>query len=442
MESCRSLDLIRPKDSGILSFNSAELRKQLELLADNNSDTEALLNSCTEFLTLFLQKKFSELEEKFQASPELMSSVEIKALRLINLLILKRKPDAKFFYGNTDNQHIKKLLSAKFSKALIQVYAELAHSLDDFPDLDLLELDTMLYGIGLAYTEFILKQRLSNKYSQAYEYLQTHFADEGLHTEALRLLALYHRISGDKIKAEEYLAKYVETHKPNTDKAPKLLSHANALTYSPSEVLANWDKVLEECDQIQEEILINSGLAKDTCSYFQCADCCKYTFPTMSFTEYLYLKHWMEDNNYPIDKIKDKSLSIQEEYQRNFGEKLHILDKKLPENRIRGIENPHNFRFTCPFLEDGGCSCYPARPLLCRGFGLATDNNISIKTCNYYMNQYIHYSSDSNEREVYDLRQAQTLAKDSDKFLTQDRYGQEQILSGTIVAWFSEEFNN
>ena len=97
---------------------------------------------------------------------------------------------------------------------------------------------------------------------------------------------------------------------------------------------------------------------------------------------------------------------------------MKIIDKSLEENRVKGKENPHSFKYSCPFLDEGRCSIYKARPLLCRGFGLSSDDNLSVKTCNFYLGQYTHNCSRDNERYVYDLRPVQLMATDSDRFLS------------------------
>ncbi|MDD9898198.1 MAG: YkgJ family cysteine cluster protein, partial [Candidatus Melainabacteria bacterium] len=165
-----------------------------------------------------------------------------------------------------------------------------------------------------------------------------------------------------------------------------------------------------------------------TCDYYKCSDCCSHTFPSMTASEWQYLETWMQQNDYPRQEAVERAQAIQAELK----QKLEVVDKSDPAYSHRGSENPERHKFTCPFLLDNKCSVYHARPLLCRGFGLSTDNNLSLKTCKYYQNQYRHNASPENERYSYDLRNAQMLAASSDRYHNEGKH-----LIGTIVAWLS-----
>ena len=148
----------------------------------------------------------------------------------------------------------------------------------------------------------------------------------------------------------------------------------------------------------------------------------------MTASEWQYLETWMQQNDYPRQEAVERAQAIQAELK----QKLEVVDKSDPAYSHRGSENPERHKFTCPFLLDNKCSVYHARPLLCRGFGLSTDNNLSLKTCKYYQNQYRHNASPENERYSYDLRNAQMLAASSDRYHNEGKH-----LIGTIVAWLS-----
>jgi Fe-S-cluster containining protein len=319
-------------------------------------------------------------------------------------------------------------------------------------------LEEFLPDISLRFVEFVLRHHIANKYTEVWEILSPYAEiseasilhsptkaqnrdvshDSAKNLEAIRLLAIYKRLQADIVGAERYSYLYYKYFKPDIEKRAQLVTHANATGYPASELLKNWSAVLEECDTIQAEIFKQAGLENSTCEYFECSDCCKHTFPVMSYTEFVYLRDWLRKNNYPIAELEKRCSEIQNQYEEQYGSRLTVLDKNLPENNIRGIENPHNFKYSCPFLSaNGRCSCYAARPLLCRGFGLSTDNGISTKSCQYYIEQYQHGASAEGDRDVYDLRQVQTLARASDRYLTKKENNAEKVLSGTIVAWFS-----
>ena len=159
----------------------------------------------------------------------------------------------------------------------------------------------------------------------------------------------------------------------------------------------------------------------------------------MSLTEYKFLLNWIKENNYPIAGVIEKAKGIQEEHKKLFGEVMPIIDTTISENKEKGLENPFNYKYSCPFLVEGRCSIYHARPLLCRGFGLSSDDAVAVKTCNFYLSQYTHNCSRDNDRYVYDLRPVQAMAKASDRKLSQELSSTEQELKGTIVAWLASD---
>ncbi len=443
-----SLELIKAASSGLNEFKRSKFSQELSYVQELDSATAAeqlaTRIKVAPFLHLFLTSKHRELKDLLISDPSLIALGEIKALKILNLLILGEPITLRDLFPLAADKNAVPARSIEYlSRQLIKLYSAIYLHTDfnsGFRSLKLSVLEEHLKGISLRYAEFILRNQVANKYSEVWEILSPYAeTDEAnLNLEALRLLAIYKRFQGDLIGAERYSYLYHKYFKPDTEKRAHLVSHANNAGFPAAQVLPHWGELLAECDEIQASVMKEAGLENSTCEYFSCTDCCTHTFPVMSYTEFIYLRNWMRANNYPIAELEKRCSEIQSEYEEQYGSRLSVLDKNLPENNLRGIENPHDFKYSCPFLSaDGRCSCYAARPLLCRGFGLSTDNGISIKSCNHFMTQYQHGASTDLERDVYDLRQIQSLARASDRHLSKKESGTEKVLSGTIVAWFS-----
>lgn len=433
----KSLELIRPQGSGLDDFDIKKFLQKIEDLEE--IPAEQYPHELVPFLHLFLCGKNEQLAQKLLSDPSMVSSQELKALALLNQIQLGKKIDFKDCFPFANNpESLPKFKAAKLAAALVKLYSMIAKNCESvIKTIDLFSLKEALRYIVFYYSQELIKENQSERFQKIEKELLAADFDP---LEQQRCLAMLYRRTGDETKAETAILKYRELFVPDLERRSKLKSIGNKKFFSPEKTLENWQQVLDECDEIQNDIEIIAGLYKATCDYFSCSDCCEKTFPIMSYTEYLHLKKYLEVNDYDLQKIKKASDQIQADHEKQFGSKLKIIDKTKKENQKRGVENPNAYKYRCPFLDEGGrCSCYQARPLLCRGFGLSSDNNISIKTCNFYLGQYQHNSSPENERYVYDMRQAQMLARASDKNLTQKNLGTEKILSGTIVAWFSSD---
>lgn len=459
MEALESLNCLEISESGLAGFDMGKFQKFLNKAIRNTEKNHLqshFENHYLEFLNYIIFERFSELAKLMEEKPESVNTLQAKSIRIINRLIQKEEVSFSFIFPFVENRDFEsnqslRFLSRNLSKEVIFQYQILFQNIknlrdkESFSEVDFYSLKQVLPDIVIFYSDFILKNKIEKKYDDLVKNLSKflNYEKYEINPEIYRLLAFYYRRVNDQNKAEKMMIQYRSHFKPDLEKKAVINSYGNQIGVKPSETLNSWQSILEECNKLQDEVLIKSGVYKNTCEYFKCTDCCTYTFPVMSLTEFLHLKKWLKENNYPIENIIEKSNKIQEDYKEKYGEDLPIIDKNLAENNIRGIENPHSYRYTCPFLnEEGKCSCYEARPLLCRGFGLSTDNDISIKTCNYYLKQYQYNSSKDNEREVYDLRQIQSLAKQSDKYITKKENGKEQSFSGTIAAWFSSSENN
>ncbi len=425
-----SLDSINPRDSGLQSFNRSEFNVRLQAELSKNSEQDADTNYLR-LLSLFVLGKHQEFESVIKADPSLIASSQFKALKLLNQLMRTQSVVAAdiFPFGNQE-LFLRKKISKSIALDLITLYDSLKRVFV-FPDCNFFALSEALPEIVFAYGIYIIENNLTAKFPELLQAIERHKEYLGAMDSAF-LLALYYRRIGDLQQAELSLEQFRKANEP-TNKKAKLKTIGNQKFFPAAQVFENWQSVLVECDQLQDEVLTRSGVHKESCEYFECSDCCKYTFPTMTETEYRYLHSWMQKNNYPIAKIKQKSEEIQAHYESLYSERLPVIIQEAAPDKVNPPENPHNFKFTCPFLDGDKCSCYEARPLVCRGFGLSSDNAISLKACQYYLVQYQNNEHPEHKRWVYDLRQAQMLAASGDRHINEGR-----VRKGTIVAWFSD----
>jgi len=432
----QSLELIRPENSGVRDFSVSDYEEKLKALASKNDLNPNYSDDFFRIMGLLLRRDNKQISELIDNHPELVASVEIKSLCLLNSLILG-EPVNKFFSRKNPEPEIASKLNHRLASTFMDLLSLISNNtdtLENFNPACIINFSDFLPEIKIYLALKIIYSEISAGKLDALELINSYQAEQLLDKQ-MKIFSLikYYKKTANAELEEKYLQEYRKIFVPNPAKPVSLKLLANEFFYSPSETLNNWSSILEEIDRVQEQIILSAGLEKNTCSYFKCSDCCKFTFPVMSLTEFLYLKNWMEQTGYDIKKIQTASKKIQDEHQELFGTRLTIIDKSLPENQNRGAENPNNFKYQCPFLDEAGsCSCYPARPLLCRGFGLASDNGESIKTCNFYIRQYENNSNPFYEWPVFDLRNAKNLAKASDGFLNNE--GQNP--SGTIVAWF------
>ena len=440
----QSLDSINPRESGLNSFDKNEFSQKLKDYNEQNKSSSYPENYL-KILGLFLLGRSDALENLFSEDPSLISSYQIKAVRILNL-IQSSKPvrSQDIFPFSSQELNIRKKISKKISAHIVDLYGAISKNISSLAlTADLWTLKPVLPEIVFYYGKYILENKIQAEYkrleaelNQALLLTENDELNKENELEQVYLRTFYYRSVGDATQAEAALLNYRDLYKA-TERPAHIQSQANTQFYPPDQVLNNWDKILAETDAIQREVERKAGLLNSTCDYFQCSDCCSNTFPVMTLTEFKFLEKWMKENNYPLEKIHERSELIQEDYQKKYGSRLKVLDKELAENNFRGSENPHNYKFSCPFLEDKKCTIYEARPLICRGFGLSTDNNISVKTCKYYLAQYQHNSSTDNERYAYDMRTAEMLAESSDKHLNEGKH-----LKGPIVAWFSKNFGS
>lgn len=107
----------------------------------------------------------------------------------------------------------------------------------------------------------------------------------------------------------------------------------------------------------QTMVMLTAGFPREVTCRKGCADCCNAVFD-LSFIEASYLLHMFRDVP-PATRtvILDRCRRAEKQWQKIF----------------RDHADPSLARIRCPLLNDGGeCSCYHARPINCRTYGVPT----------------------------------------------------------------------
>lgn|GEM_PF-5763024 len=426
--------------------------KSLDLLKCSNSGLEALLDQTNSelnfkrFFQILLLGNYKDLEKEFHISPDLINTPQIKALYLLNLIVqeVPLKP-----------QHISMRPAQEFildalAYELIEVFKMLKthnHSLE----VNFYQYLKVLPSLVIYYSDYLLKdsywehressEALSSILKRVWDYLDNSdcwkFMNEDLNSQRHRLTALYYRRSMNKTSAEEALVKYRECFTPDLQAKIKINKLDISKNYSGHQVLENIPSIYTEISSIHSEIMTRTGIDSDSCFYYSCNDCCTKDFPTVSLLEFLYIKNWFKDHDIDMKPFIDNAMQIQKQHQEVFGEPMKIIDQTKSNFQE---ENPFGLQFRCPFLgAENICQVYPARPLVCRSFGVATNDGASVQACKYYLTQYQYNSSPRNERDVFNSSTTTHMFGEANEVIAKDHgLGHMKQPVGTLVAWLSQ----
>jgi Fe-S-cluster containining protein len=423
--------------SGVKDFDKAKFEKLKKNKRNNEAeiisleDDEVLQKS----LEFFKTKKFSELLDYLYEDPSRISSNQIRAIKFLAEVKLSFKPKIGSLIKRDNFYDYKKDLI--FSETLLDQAKNLSCEDIDFfayttelPQLNYSIIKSHLLDFKTVLDEDVLKEYLV-KLDQAIIDVKNAFENDSevnLHFEerVLYLKALIYKELQESDNVKKNINLYLEKSLKLEEQISKLVLIANQEIFAPDEILSNMKILFGETSEINKFISDKSLLTDDTCGAYGCDDCCRYTYPSISLTEFEYIKNWALENNYDLSKAIERSKKIQEEYQKKYSKTFQVEDKKEDQDL-----NPEDFKFDCPFLEEGRCSIHPARPLLCRVFGSGSSDGQYLKSCNYYLNQYQYMSSPEHERLVYDSGVFTQMLEESDKYLTQS----DQPKTGLIPAF-------
>ena len=107
-----------------------------------------------------------------------------------------------------------------------------------------------------------------------------------------------------------------------------------------------------------------------------------------------------EDGMYPFSEIEFEYIKTGlEALPKETYEAIRIKCEKL-----RGQAVESEFLYECPFLMNGSCSVYQKRGLICRTFGLITENDTKQLTIPYCAEYGLNYSKvyDKDTQRIYE----------------------------------------
>ena len=255
--------------------------------------------------------------------------------------------------------------------------------------------------------------------------------------EVHRLYAWLYRLEKKENEAEEELVKYRK--EINSTKFKSLifkmirLDLPNIVPADKEQIFKMLEDAYSQAKNAKEKIALEYGLCTNTCFEAKCSDCCKKTFPIISYTEYLYLKDWIEKQ--PIEfrhQICENSIKIVNSYREKYKKDPPFLSpQEATENRLKYY--PADFKFDCPALLEEQCSVYEAQPFICRVYGYASHNRTSFMGCNFFNEQFKTATSLTPIRKVIDMIPFADFVKLTDN----------QLLGTNVVApipvWFAQD---
>lgn len=189
------------------------------------------------------------------------------------------------------------------------------------------------------------------------------------------------------------------------------------------------EKAYKEVNGLIKDIDLEYGIDTYTCIEAACQDCCKKTFPYVSYVEYLCMRNWFEKQS---SDYKENILKESKEIVKVFKEKY----KKdaffvIGEKNVRD-EYPMDFFFQCPYLGDNKCNIYEARPFTCRAYGYGSQDGVKFKGCNYLYSQYKFATDLHDERKVVNMHSFYDFTTEADRKMIG-----EKVLA-PIPVWFAQ----
>ncbi len=325
-----------------------------------------------------------------------------------------------------------KAVSMETAKLIKELYTRK----NGFPEIDNLfnkmkknKLFEILPSVPVYLSELFIEENLLEK---AKELLMLSKSNE-VH----RLYAWLYRLEKKENEAEAELIKYRKEINQNNFKS--LIFKMIRLDL-PDSVPSNKEqifKMLEDAylkaQSLKEKIALEYGLCSNTCFEAKCSECCKKTFPIISYTEYIYLRDWVEKQSVEFKhQIHENSIKIVNSYREKYKKDPPFLSPlEAAENRLKHY--PLDFRFECPALLEEQCSVYKAQPFICRVYGYASHNRSSFMGCNFFNEQFKAATTLTPIRKVIDMLSFADFVKLTDN----------QLIGVNVVApipiWFAQD---
>ena len=251
--------------------------------------------------------------------------------------------------------------------------------------------------------------------------------------EVHRLYAWIYRLEGNDNLAEKELVEYRKNWLPNKNAG---IHCKNVGLNLPEEVPGNLSEIFnlvtdayDQTKKLIHDIELEYGINSMTCVETGCQDCCKKTFPYISYTEYLYMRDWLEKQTEDYKKIiYESSKKIVDLYKEKYKKDPPFMVNRKSDSKK---EYPLEFRFDCPFLGENKCNVYEARPYMCRAYGYGCADGVNFKGCSYFYEQVKGATKLHDARKVLDMQSFFNFTNKTDK----------KLINKTIIApipvWFS-----
>lgn len=256
---------------------------------------------------------------------------------------------------------------------------------------------------------------------------------DGISTpEAHRFKSWIYRVEGKIDLAEEELLvfrKSIDLTKKSFMCKLVSVDFPEVIPEGKKEIFAAIQESYKEVKELIANIDLEYGIDTFTCIETACQDCCKKTFPFVSYVEYLYMRDWFDNQSEEYKKnITLKSIDIVNRFKKQYGkEALFVVGDK----NVRD-EFPNDFFFECPYLGDNKCNVHEARPFTCRAYGYGSQDGVKYKGCNYLYDQYKFATGLHDERKVINMDSFYEFTTEIDRKLIGDK------ILAPIPVWFAQ----
>ncbi len=410
---------------GLIYYNLSRFEQSIQFLSKVPENDKHIVDAYIYLSLIYLLKE--DVEKASKILEKLKTSLEpiYLAISFIHFAILGIKVALPELQNHNEisyeiNKIVFKLLKLDKEKYAISLINKMKK----------IDIDSSLPNLIPVLVETFIKEK---KINIAKELLQ-----ECNHLEKHRLNSWIYRIEGNDDLANRELIEYrskclfskprnksIQFQLMNIDLPEKILEHED-------EILNAVEAAYSQIKMIKEEIQLESGINKNTCFEASCQDCCKKTFPRVSFVEYLYMRKWLDKQDEKFrNKIYEESNKLIKSYEEQYKTAPKFIIGK--DVFFKG-SYPRDYTFTCPFLQEDKCTIYPAQPFTCRTYGYSlfgSANGVAFKGCNYFFEQMLSATALSPIRKVINMNSHMNFVSELDKKLIN-----KHILA-SIPVWFA-----
>ena len=409
---------------GLTYYNLSKFEQSIHLLSKISEDDECFEDACVYLSLNYLFKEdienVSDILEKTKTSIEpLYLAISFISFSILEVKINLPKSPNHNEISLEINRIILKLLRLNKKEYALYVINQLKK----------INIDSTLPILTLLLAETFIKE---NMLDIAKELLK-----ECNDPEKHRLISWIYRIEDKSELANKELAEYrskllFKKSKNRTIQYQLInIDLPEEIPEDKDEILAVLEDGYSQIKKIKGEIQLEYGINKDTCFEANCHECCTKTFPLVSFTEYLYMRKWLDgqDEQYK-NKIYEESIKLVTLFKETYKKEPQFIAVK---DTLFQNSYPRDYSFTCPFLVENKCSVYPAQPFICRTFGYSSSNldGIRFRGCNYFSRQLHSATELSNIRKIINENSCLNFVSELDKKLI------DKHILASIPVWFS-----